>query len=88
LDPGSTPGSSTLVLRGFSIGELAEIGKKATTAKIKLFIDQLNKLNKPLKAYQALASDFSYTAGIGETTQETTQKKLIIPFVQNSFTAL
>ena len=35
-----------------------EIEKKEATAKMKPFKDKLNKLNKPLKAYQTLVSEF------------------------------
>ncbi len=38
--------------------EAEEIDKKAATAKMKPFKDQLNKLNKPLKAYQTVVSEF------------------------------
>jgi len=38
--------------------EAAEIDKKTATAKMKPFKDQLNKLNKPLKAYQTVVAEF------------------------------
>jgi type I restriction enzyme M protein len=38
--------------------EAEEIDKKAATAKMKPFKEQLNKLNKPLKAYQTVVAEF------------------------------
>jgi type I restriction enzyme M protein len=38
--------------------EAEEIDKKTATAKMKPFKEQLNKLNKPLKAYQTVVAEF------------------------------
>jgi type I restriction enzyme M protein len=38
--------------------EAEEIDKKTATTKMKPFKDQLNKLNKPLKAYQTVVAEF------------------------------
>ncbi|MFC3416585.1 type I restriction-modification system subunit M [Algoriphagus hitonicola] len=38
--------------------EREEIDKKTATAKMKPFKDQLNKVNKPLKAYQTVVAEF------------------------------
>lgn len=58
-----------------------EIEKKAATAKMKPFKDKLNKLNKPLKAYQTETAEF-----LKETKQRISDwKKLLDWFPENQY---
>jgi len=58
-----------------------EIEKKTATAKMKPFKDQLNKLNKPLKAYQTVAAEF-----LKELKQRISDwKKLLEHFPENKY---
>lgn len=61
--------------------EIEEIEKKTATAKMKPFKDQLNKLNKPLKAYQIVAAEF-----LKELKQRINDwKKLLEYFPENKY---
>lgn len=61
--------------------EREEIEKKTATAKMKPFKDQLNKLNKPLKAYQTVAAEF-----LKELKQRISDwKKLLEHFPENKY---
>lgn len=61
--------------------EREEIEKKMATAKMKPFKDQLNKLNKPLKAYQTVAAEF-----LKELKQRISDwKKLLEHFPENKY---
>ena len=61
--------------------EREEIEKKTATAKMKPFKDQLNKLNKPLKAYQTVAYEF-----LKELKQRISDlKKLLEHFPENKY---
>jgi len=59
--------------------ELEEMDKKTATAKMKPFKDQLNKLNKPLKAYQTLAAEF-----LKELKQRISDWKKLLEFFPES----
>ena len=61
--------------------ESEEIEKKTATAKMKPFKDQLNKLNKPLKAYQIVTAEF-----LKELKQRINDwKKLLEYFPENKY---
>jgi len=61
--------------------EAEEIDKKTATAKMKPFKEQLNKLNKPLKAYQTVVAEF-----LKELKQRTGDwKKLLEYFPDNQY---
>jgi type I restriction enzyme M protein len=61
--------------------EREEIEKKTATGKMKPFKDQLNKLNKPLKAYQTIAAEF-----LKELKQRISDwKKLLEYFPENKY---
>jgi type I restriction enzyme M protein len=61
--------------------ERKEIEKKTATAKMKPFKDQLNKLNKPLKAYQTIVAEF-----LKELKQRISDwKKLLEHFPENKY---
>lgn len=61
--------------------EREEIDKKTATTKMKPFKDQLNKLNKPLKAYQTVSAEF-----LKELKQRISDwKKLLEYFPENKY---